>query len=79
VTSRKVWVFLNACGCPFGVVNKDSSCRDEDKAWREIYPDRAKERAAAGRGVRVEFVDWDTYIADFSERMLQRCTHEAAS
>lgn len=71
-----MWVFLNACGCPFGVVNKDQSCRDEDKAWREIYPERAAERAAVGRGVRVEFVDHDTYTRDFFDRMLAGCQHQ---
>jgi hypothetical protein len=70
--SRTHHVFVERCGCPIGLV---SGCPDEEAAWDAMYETRAQERAARGRGIRVEFVDHDTYQREFYPLMIQRCPH----
>lgn len=72
---RRHWVFLYACGCPFGLVEKTPRCRDEDAAWDAMYDTRAEERAARAAGVQVTFVDHATYERDFYPRMTKPCPH----
>lgn len=72
---RRHWVFLRACGCPFGLVEQGRWAQDEDAAWDSMYDSRGEERAARARGVRAEFVDHATYERDFYPRMTQKCTH----
>jgi hypothetical protein len=73
--TRHHFVFLRPCGCPFGLAEQTSRCRDEDTAWRHMYDSRAEERAAVAAGVRVEFVDHATYEERFYPLMTQTCTH----
>lgn len=78
---RHHYVFLNACGCPLGLV--EASARtpdgppriaDEDAAWDDMY-DRAEERAARAKGVHVVHVDHATYKRDYYPQMLAACPH----
>lgn len=86
-SERHHYVFLEACGCPFGLVEASSRTEggpariaDEGAAWDEMYDTRAEERAARSRGVRVVHVDHATYEREFYGRMRggpsrYRCPH----
>jgi hypothetical protein len=76
---RHHFVFVESCGCPFGLVEQGSWCRDIDQAWSRMYETRAKEREAHRRGVQAVLVDHATYVAEFYPRMLARCPHREAS
>lgn len=72
---RRHWVFLYACGCPFGLAEETPRCKSEDDAWDAMYDTRAEERAGRAGGVRVEFVDHATYEERFYPLMTQTCPH----
>lgn len=73
--ARSHYVFVAPCGCPTGLVEQTEGCLTADDAWDEMYPDRSDERAAYGRGVRVELVDHAAYVEHFYPLMSQTCTH----
>ena len=77
---RHHFVFLHACGCPFGLVEQGSWAKDVDGAWESMYETRAEERAARNRGVQVVHVNHATYSAEFYPRMLSSysCPHGGA-
>lgn len=77
---RHHFVFLNACGCPFGVIEQGSWCKDEDQAWSKMHESRSKEREAHRHGVQVAHVDHATYSAEHYPRMLSSysCPHGGA-
>lgn len=77
--SRRHYVFVAPCGCPTGLVGHGPWCESEDQAWDEMYPDRASERAARARGVRVELVVHDAYLKHFYPLMTKPCTHTKES
>ena len=77
--TRRQFVFLRACGCPFGLAEQTSRCRDEDAAWDSMYDTRAEERAARARGVHVEFVDHATYVERFFPLMTTPCPHSGGA
>lgn len=73
---RLHWIFRDPCGCPFGVLDV-TAAGTRSKAWREFY-DTAKERnAAVDRGVTVDEVDHDTYVAEVMPMMFSSyaCAH----
>jgi hypothetical protein len=76
---RHHFIFLNPCGCPFGLVEgkvgRYGSAADPDAAWDAMYDTRAEERAALARGVRVVHVDHATYEREFYPLMSARCPH----
>lgn len=77
-SARHHFVFLNPCGCPFGLVEASRSVRDENGAWADMFEgDGAVYRVAAARGVTVVHVDHATYEAEFYRKMLgaYRCPH----
>lgn len=76
---RRHWVFLSACGCPFGLVEQGRFAEDEDAAWDAMYDTRAEERAARGRGVVTRFVDHETYWREFYPRMTAKCPHRSGA
>ncbi len=79
-SERKHFVFLNRCGCPFGLVEESEHfCPDEDAAWDRMYDTRREEREARAQGVRVAHVDHATYEREFYPRMTARCPHPGVS
>ena len=72
---RRHFVFVDRCGCPFGLAEETPRCKDEDAAWDSMYDTRAEERAARARGVRVVHVDHATYERDFYPLMFKTCPH----
>jgi len=77
-SERSHYVFLSACGCPFGLVERGRWCVDEDAAWDSMYDSRAEERAARAKGVRCVYVSHEEYVATYYSRMTARCTHGGA-
>lgn len=85
-SERRHYVFLEACGCPFGLI--EASARkpggpprlaDEGAAWDDMYDTRAEERAARAAGVTVVHVDHATYERDYFEAMRSgHCPHAAS-
>lgn len=84
---RHHYVFLAACGCPFGLTeatarqpNGPPRIADEDAAWDDFYDTRREERAARGRGVHVRHVDHAEYEREYYRRMSPdyRCPHGGA-
>jgi len=73
--ARWHFVFLNACECPFGLVEQTSRCRTEEAAWDAMYDTRVDERHARARGVHVVHVDHVRYGREFYPLMLARCPH----
>lgn len=78
-SDRRHYVFLNRCGCPFGLVEEGEWCTSEDDAWNSMYDTRADERAARSRGVQVRYVDHAAYEREFYPLMTTRCPHGGAS
>lgn len=78
-SERRHFVFLRACGCPQGLAEQTSRCRDEDAARDAMYDTRAEERAAVAAGVRVEFVDHATYEERFYPLMTKPCPHSGGA
>jgi hypothetical protein len=80
--TRQQWVFLDACGCPFGVM--EGTGQTQGEAWREFYEgthrstDLAVGRAVA-RGVTSVLVDHERYSAEFYPQMLRRCPHQGGT
>lgn len=74
-SERRHYVFLDRCGCPFGVAEETDHCKTEDDAWDMLYDTRAEERAARAQGVRVEYVDQAAYERNFYELMKSGCKH----
>lgn len=75
---RQDYVFVKPCGCAVAVVVKGQAARDEDAAWREIYGRSARaKREAAARGITCVLVDHEVWVRDYSESMLNSCSHEA--
>lgn len=72
---RRHWVFLNPCGCPFGLVEQGANYRDEGSAWDGMYDTRAEERQARAKGVTSVFVDHATYEREYYGRMAKPCPH----
>lgn len=70
-------MFLNRCGCPFGLVDQLPDCRDEDAAWDLMFEDRRDERIARANRVTVRLVDHDTYCCEYSDLMQSGCIHIA--
>lgn len=76
---RHHFVFLYACGCPFGLVEATYSNIPEEAAWLLLYDRRRRDVAAAkARGVTAVHVDHATYERDFFPRMTTPCPHPAA-
>lgn len=73
---RRDWVFLDANGCAIAVADA-SFYKTEDKIWREKYPTRAEERAAAAAGVTCIQVDHQDYVERHMPCLLGRCDHVA--
>ena len=75
-SERRHYVFVAKCGCAIGLVeHRKGVATSEDEAWDFIYDERAEERTARSRGIRVKFVDHATYERDFYPSMLRPCTH----
>lgn len=75
---RRHWVFVDPCGCPFGLIEQSHFYPDEDTAWDGMYDTRTEERQARARGVQAVFVDHATYERDFYSRMTTPCPHRTA-
>jgi hypothetical protein len=78
---RTQWVFMEACGCPFGVL-EGSCAADEIDAWMDFYDDNRQEiRKARERGIQVEHVSHDGYVKYFSPKMQSEyaCPHKPAA
>lgn len=74
------WVLWQPCGCPRGVTMARYS-RTEDAAWKSFF-DTWKgiaEALRAAPGLRMELMTHERYVAEVSERMRTRCTHEKAA
>lgn len=85
---RHHYVFVKACGCPFGLIEASASepggpprIADEGQAWDEFYDTRGEEREARNRGVRAVHVTHEQYEREFYDRMSPsyRCPHGGAS
>lgn len=76
---RTQWVFLRACGCPFGVL-EGSCAANEDDAWWEFFESARRAQAARASGVTVEHVSHDGYVKHFYPKMLSSytCPHQPA-
>jgi len=73
---RHRYVFLAACGCPFGLVESTYRNVSEDAAWASMYERRRRAiQAARARGVRVVHVDHATYVREFFGLMTGPCPH----
>lgn len=78
-SERHHYVFLNHCGCQFGLVEAGwTGHNTEDDAWNQMYDTRAEERAARARGVQVVHVTHAEYCEKYYERMSPkyRCPHQ---
>jgi hypothetical protein len=75
---RTQFVFLAACGCPFGVT-EGAHAKTEDGAWDNYTG--AEQRAMAARGVTVVHVAHDEYVATYLPKMYSSytCPHVVAS
>ena len=73
------WVFSNPCGCPFGVMVADRA-PSRSKAWKEFYDTQAERDRAMDRGVTVELMPHDRYVAEVSPKMSPDfvCPHQTA-
>lgn len=84
MADRQQWVFLNPCGCPFGVMEFAGETPGE--AWREFYEgshrvvDLAVGRAVAA-GVTAVLVSHERYEAEFYRQLRSgyRCPHGGGS
>ncbi len=73
---RHHYVFLAACGCPFGLVESTYRNLSEDAAWASMYDRRRQAiQAARARGVHVVHVDHATYVREFFHLMTGPCPH----
>jgi hypothetical protein len=79
MTTRLHWVFKNPCGCPVGVLDV-SEAGTRSKAWREFYGGAKDRNAAVDRGVTVDQIDHDTYVADVMPMLYSSytCPHGGA-
>jgi hypothetical protein len=82
---RFQWVFLEDCGCAFGVLEDRS--HSQAAAWQDFYDEGSTARTeraigkAVARGVRVVRVDHPRYVAKFMPQMYGSyvCPHGGAS
>lgn len=74
---RRHFVFLLACGCPYGLIEEGPRVDTEKAAWRDIYGSARAQRAARAAGVRVEHVDHATYERELYPRMTLDCPHSS--
>lgn len=65
MSTREQWVFLNPCGCAFGVQEANGN-PSKAKAWREFFETVEASNAATDRGVTVVLVDHERYVAEYS-------------
>ncbi len=73
---RHHYVFLAACGCPFGLVEATWRNPSEEAAWASMYHGRRRAiREARARGVRVVHVDHATYVRELCDLMTGACPH----
>jgi hypothetical protein len=79
---RRHYLFLDPCGCPFGLVEAsptkpggDPRIASEDAAWDAMYDSRQEERAAHSRGVTVIYVTHAEYEAGYYDLMRSGCVH----
>lgn len=75
MVARTQWVFRNACGCPFGVL-EGSCAATKSAAWKDFFENRKERDRAFDRGVTVELMDHARYVAEVSPFLLSGvCTH----
>lgn len=80
MSERRHWVFLDPCGCAFGVLDV-SAAATRSKAWRDFYDTAQERNAAVNRGVTCDEVSHEVYVERFMPMMLStwKCPHEVAS
>jgi hypothetical protein len=73
---RTQWIFIESCGCPFGVL-EGSAARTEEDAWHSFYEVPPAIQEAQTRGVRVEHVPHAAYVQHVYPKMLgsYTCPH----
>lgn len=82
---RRHWVFLDPCGCAFGLTEDRGYTRAQ--AWQDFYDEgsRAGTERAIGRaiasGITTELVDHDRYVADLMPQLRSdwKCPHAAVT
>lgn len=80
--SRQQWVFLNACGCAFGVM--EYTGENTGEAWVAFYDQGHKTRTnkavveAMTKGVRVVRVSHETYVGSWLHNLRSDwvCPHD---
>lgn len=79
MNDRRHWIFRNPCGCPFGVLDVEVA-DTRSKAWRVFYSAARERNSAVDRGVTVNDIDHDAYVADVMPMMFGSyvCPHGGA-
>lgn len=77
---RRQWVFLDPCGCSFGVSEAGSN-ESRSKAFRDFYETAKERNAAVDRGVTAVLVDHEQYVREFQPHLFGtwRCPHGAVA
>lgn len=73
---RTQWIFRHACGCPFGLLEGSCAATEYD-AWKFFYERVRDIRKAQERGVTVERLSHERYVADVYPKMRTdyQCPH----
>ncbi len=80
MADRMQWVFLNPCGCAFGVMEHGGGTQAE--AWREFYDAGTPRRTenAIGRAVvagkTMRLVPHAAYVAEYLPQLRAGCPHQ---
>lgn len=79
MSERMHWVFFEACGCPLGVLDQTAAAT-RSKAWREFFETARERNGANDRGVTVESMNHDQYVADVMPKLFSAyvCPHQTA-
>jgi hypothetical protein len=60
---RTQWIFRRGCGCAFGLLEGSCAAIEYD-AWKHFYERVREIRAAQARGVTVERMSHERYVAE---------------
>lgn len=74
------FIFRDACGCAFGLVDVRPRAATEDAAWKAMFDTATEREEAKARGVHSTREAWENYRHTVYEQLSPkwRCPHRTA-